>query len=92
LSSNPVVTSNSSVDRIKEILKTVTDAARFVEELLGGMGVGANAGQVERLIEAFANLAAIAIQAAHSVSGQAITPESVKALLPVNTPLVAPAK
>ncbi|HET9839585.1 MAG TPA: hypothetical protein VFR84_15250 [Candidatus Angelobacter sp.] len=91
MSSNPLTISNSTIDRVKETLKTVTDAALFVEELLGGMGVGANPAELERLTEAFGNLAAIAIQAAHSVAGQAVTPESVLALLPVNTPLAPPA-
>lgn len=91
MSSNPVATSSLSVDRVKQILKTVTDAALLVEQLVGGAGVGGNAAELQRLTEAFGNLAAIAIQAAHSVSGQTVTPESVMALLPVSTPLVAPA-
>ncbi len=91
MSSNSVAITNSSIDRVKQILKTVTDAALFVEQLLGGMGVGTNPAELERLTEAFGNLAAIAIQAAHSVSGQAVTPESVLALLPVNTLLTSPA-
>jgi len=93
LTSNPVLTQSpiSIIDQVQQILKTVTDAALFIEQLMAGMGVGANAAQIERLTEAFGNLAAIAIQAAHSVTGQEITPASVMALLPVNTPLVLPA-
>ena len=92
MTSNPVLSQSpaSSIDQVKQILKTVTDAALFIEQLVAGMGVGANTAQIERLTEAFGNLAAIAVQAAHSVSGQQITPESVMALLPVNTPLVSP--
>lgn len=78
----------SSIDQLKQIFKTVTNAALSIEQLLAGMGVGANAAQIERLTEAFGNLAAIAIQAAHLVAGQEITPDSVMALLPVNTELV----
>jgi len=92
LASNPVLTQTpiSSIDQLKQILKTVTDAALFIEQLLAGMGVGANAAQIERLTEAFGNLAAIAIQAAHLVTNREITPDSVMALLPVNTPLTPP--
>ena len=87
MASNPVVTQGSSIDRIKDILKTVTDAALFVEQLLGSVGVGGNIAEIEGLTAAFQNLAAVAIQAAHAVSGQPVTPESVLALMPVNTPL-----
>jgi len=89
VASNPLVTTNSSIDRVKDILKTVTDSALFIEQLLAGMGVGGNVPAIERLTEAFQNLALIAIQAAHAVAGQQITPESVLALLPVDTPLVS---
>ena len=88
MASNPVVTTGSSVDRVKNILQTVTDAALSVEQLLAGFGVGGNMAGSERLTVAFQNLAGIAIQAAHAVAGQPITPESVLALMPVNTPLV----
>jgi hypothetical protein len=44
----------------------------------------------ERVTEAFANLASIAIQAAHDAAGREITPESVQALMPVGTPLTPP--
>ena len=90
MTSNPVVTTGSGFDRVKNILKTVTDAALFVEQVLASVGVGGNVQEIERLTSAFQNLAAIAIQAAHAVAGQPITPESVLALLPVTTPLVPP--
>jgi hypothetical protein len=83
-------TTVSSVDQLKQILKSVTDAALFIEQLLSATGVSANAAQTTRLTEAFGNLAAIAIQAAHLASGQEITPDSVLALLPAGTPLVSP--
>jgi hypothetical protein len=44
----------------------------------------------ERVTEAFANLASIAIQAAHDAAGKEITPESVQALMPLGTPLTPP--
>jgi hypothetical protein len=93
LASNPVLTQTpiSTIDQVKQILKTVTDAALFIEQLLSGMGVGTDAAQIERLTEAFGNLAAIAVQAAHMVMGREITPDSVMELLPVNTPLAPPA-
>jgi hypothetical protein len=93
LTSNPVPTNNpiSTVDKLKQILKTVTDAALFIEQILAVTGLeGASAAEVERLTVAFGNLAAIAIQAAHDAAGKEITPSSVLALLPVSTPLVAP--
>jgi len=86
MASNPVLT-GSGIDRVKDTLKTVTDAAVFIEQLLGGLGVGGDLQEIERLTGAFQNLASIAIQAAHAVAGQPITPESVMALMPVNTPL-----
>jgi hypothetical protein len=93
LTSNSISTQSpvSSIDRLKQILKSVTTAALFIEQLLAETGAGANAAQIERLTEAFGNLAAIAIQAAHLASGHEITRDSVLALLPVNTPLVPPA-
>ena len=90
MASNPAVNANTSVDQLKQILKSVTDAALFVEQLLAVMGGGANATEIERLTQAFGNLAAVAIQAAHAVTGEQITPESVLGLLPVTTPLVDP--
>ena len=88
MATNPV-TSISTADKLKQQLKTVKDAALFIEELIGqadGVG-GFDAAGAERLTEAFANLAAIAIQAAHDASGSEITPDSVMALMPVSTPL-----
>ena len=82
-----------SSGKLAEILKTVTDAAQLVERLLAASGVETrNAGEVGALTAAFSNLAAIAIQAAHSASGKEITPDSVMSLLPVSTPLVFPAR
>lgn len=83
------------MDKLKSVLKTVTDAALFVEQIIGefagpaGTG-GLDAAGVERLTQAFANLASIAIQAAHDAAGREITPESVQALMPVSTPLTPP--
>jgi hypothetical protein len=91
MATNPV-TSISTADKLKQTLKTVTDAALFIEQIIGQAGAGGGAGGfdaagAERVTEAFANLAAIAIQAAHDAAGQEITPDSVMALLPVSTPL-----
>jgi hypothetical protein len=97
------VTSISTADKLKSMLKTVTDAALFIEQIIGQIG-GQIGGQVgtaggpggfdpavaERVTEAFANLASIAIQAAHDAAGKEITPESVQALMPVGTPLAPP--
>jgi hypothetical protein len=88
LATNPV-TSISTADKLKQQLKTVTDAALFIEQIIGeadGLD-GFDAAGAERITQAFANLAAIAIQAAHDASEREITPESVMALMPVNTPL-----
>ncbi len=79
----------STADKLKQQLKTVTDAALFIEQILGeadGLG-GFDAAIAERVTQAFANLAAIAIQAAHDAAGREITADSVMALMPVNTPL-----
>jgi len=85
-------TSISTTDKMKQALKTVTDAALFIEQLLAGMGAeGGSAVTIEQITEAFGNLAAVAIQAAHDAAEKDITPESVLQLLPVTTPLVQPA-
>jgi len=97
LATNPV-TSISTVDKLKSMLKTVTDASLFIEQIIGSAGqVGTASGPAgidpavaERVTEAFANLASIAIQAAHDAAGREITPESVQALMPVGTPLAPP--
>lgn len=102
MATNPV-TSISTADKLKSILKTVTDAALFIEQIIGQIGgeVGGQAGTAsgaggfdpavaERVTAAFANLASIAIQAAHDAAGREITPESVQALMPVSTPLSPP--
>jgi len=91
LATNPV-TSISTTDKLQQTLKTVTDAALFIEQIVGAVGPASGAGEfdaatTERVITAFSNLAAIAIQAAHDVAGKEITPESVMALMPVSTPL-----
>lgn len=88
MATNPVA-SISTADKLKQQLKTVKDAALFIEQLIGqadGVG-GFDAAGAERLTEAFSNLAAIAIQAAHDAAGREITPDSVLALMPVSTPL-----
>ena len=88
----------STADKLKSMLKKVTDAALFIEQIIGeieGQGIAGGPGgfgpaAAERLTEAFANLASIAIQAAHDAAGREITPESVQALMPVGTPLAPP--
>ncbi|MGZ4830263.1 MAG: hypothetical protein ACXV78_11525 [Candidatus Angelobacter sp.] len=88
---NNSVTGISTADKLKQSLKTVTDAALLIEQIIGQAGVGGlDAAGAERVTKAFANLAAIAIQAAHDAAGREITPDSVMALMPVSTPL-APA-
>ena len=90
MASNPIA-NISTVDKLKQALKTVTDAALFIEQILSASGVDRfDASGVERATAAFANLAAIAIQAAHDAAGREITPESVMALLPAGTALVSP--
>ena len=91
LATNPV-SSISTPDKLKQTLKTVTDAALFIEQILGAVapagGVGEfDAATAERVTAAFGNLAVIAIQAAHDVAGKELTPENLMALMPVNTPL-----
>ena len=98
MATNPA-TSISTADKLKSILKTVTDAALFIEQIIGQVGGeagtaggpgGFDPAMAERVTEAFANLASIAIQAAHDAAGREITPESVQALMPVGTPLAPP--
>ena len=92
MATNPV-TSISTTDKFKSMLKTVTDAALLIEQIIGQVetsGPGGFDPVAERVTEAFANLASIAIQAAHDAAGREITPESVQALLPVGTPLAPP--
>jgi hypothetical protein len=86
LATNPVP-SISTADKLKQHLKAVTDAALFIEQIIGEVGGGFDAAGAERITEAFASLAAIAIQAAHDAAGREVTPESVMALMPVSTPL-----
>ncbi len=95
MASNSVVGNQaiSNVDNLKAILKNITDAAEWIEQLLATAGVeGAQAPEIEALTAAFGNLAAVAIEGAHAMAGKKITPESVLALLPVSTQLVAPAE
>jgi hypothetical protein len=90
LASNPVA-GISTADKLKQTLKTVTDAALFIEQILAASGVGGfDAAGAERLTAAFGNLAAIAIQAAHDAAGREITPDGVMALMPVSTALAPP--
>jgi hypothetical protein len=91
LATNPV-TSISTADKLKQTLKTVTDAALFIEQILGAVAPAGRVGEFDaatagRVTAAFGNLAAIAIQAAHEAAGREVTPESVMALMPVSTPL-----
>jgi hypothetical protein len=91
LATNPVTTI-SSTDKLKQTLKTVMDAALFIEQIVGEVGPAGGAGgfdiaTTERVTAAFGNLAAIAIQAAHDVAGKELTPENVMALMPVSTSL-----
>ena len=94
MATNPV-TSIFTADKLKSMLKTVTDAALFIEQIIGEVGTASGPGGfdpavAERATEAFANLASIAIQAAHDAAGKEITPESVQALMPLGTPLTPP--
>lgn len=93
MASTPVVSNTpvSSTDKLKQVLKTLTDTASFIEQILAAVGVGGpSANEIERLTTAFSSLAAIAIQAAHDVAGKEITPNSILELLPVGTSLTAP--
>lgn len=93
MATNPV-TSISTADKFKSMLKTVTDAALLIEQIIGEVGISSPGGfdpaVAERVTEAFANLASIAIQVAHAAASKEITPESVQALMPVGTPLAPP--
>jgi hypothetical protein len=87
LASNPIATI-STTDQLNQALKTVTEAALFIEQLLSAIGVnGPDVAEAEQITAAFGNLAGIAIQAAHDAAGKAITPDSISALMPVNTAL-----
>jgi hypothetical protein len=92
LANNPIG-EISTTDNLKQALKTVTDAALFIEQILAAAGVnGFDAAGAEQLTAAFSNLAAIAIQAAQDAAGKPITPDSVMALMPVGAVLVAPSE
>ncbi|HEY2364049.1 MAG TPA: hypothetical protein VGK36_23215 [Candidatus Angelobacter sp.] len=91
MATNPV-TSISTADELSQTLKAVTDAALFIEQILGAATPAGgtdefDAATAERVTAAFGNLAAIAIQAAHDVAGREVTPGSIMALMPVSTPL-----
>lgn len=87
MASNPVAPI-STADQLSQALKTVTEAALFIEQLLSASGVnGFDATQAEQITTAFSNLATIAIQAAHDAAGKPITADSVLTLMPVNTAL-----
>lgn len=92
MSSTPVVpTPAPNTDKLKQVLKTLTDTATFIEQILGAVGIGgASVSEIERLTAAFGSLAAIAIQAVHDVAGKEITPSSILELLPVGTSLTVP--
>ena len=95
MASNSVVGNQTvfTLDNLKAILKNITDAAQWIEQLLAATGVeGAKAPEIEAVTAAFGNLAAVAIEAAHAVAGKAITGESVMQLLPVSTQLAAQAE
>lgn len=91
MATNPISTI-STADKLSQTLKTVTDAALFIEQILsaatpdGGTGEF-DAATTERVTAALGNLAAIAIQAAHDAAGREVTPESVMALIPASTSL-----
>jgi hypothetical protein len=90
MAENPVA-GISTVDKLKQALKTVTEAALFIEQMLAASGAaGFDAAGAEQITAAFGNLAAIAIQAVHEAMGREITPDSVLALIPVGTTLTPP--
>ena len=95
MATNPV-TNISATGKLKSILQTVTDAALFIEQIIGeierqaGTASSFDPAAAERVTQAFANLASIAIRAAHNAAGREITLESVQALMPVDTPLAPP--
>jgi hypothetical protein len=92
MAGSPIITVQKSAADLAGILSTVTSVAVEIEKLLGASGVGGfNASQAEQITVLFAALAQVAIKAAHDALGQEITPESVLRLMPVATPLVAPA-
>ena len=91
MATNPV-TSISTAEKLQQALRTVTDTALFIEQILGAVAPGSGAGSfdaatMERATAAFGDLASIAIQAAHDAAGKEVTPKSVMALIPVSTPL-----
>jgi hypothetical protein len=95
MGTNPV-SPNLTGDKVTAIVGTITAVVSAIEQVVAASGVGAslnlNMAQIEQLTALFGNLAGVAIQAAHQVLGRQITPESVLALMPGNTPLAAPAE
>ena len=93
MASSPIINVPKSVTEIAGILSTVTSVAIEIEKLLGASSVsGFNPPQAEQITLLFATLAQVAIKAAHDAMGQEITPESVLKLMPLATPLAAPAQ
>lgn len=92
LADNPVPAKSLSATRVSEIIATVTNVIAEIERFIAGSGVrGAlEVGQIGQLSALFGNLAGVAIKAAHEVFGKPITPDSVLALMPAQTPLVDP--
>lgn len=86
-SPNPVTTS-----QVAQIVGTVTGVVGAIEQIVAASGLAGslNMGQIEQVTALLGNLAGVAIQAVHDVSGVAITPDSVLALLPVGTTLSTP--
>jgi hypothetical protein len=80
-----------TADRATQIVGTITSVAAVIEQLIAGSGAGGalNMTEVEQLTDLFGRLAGVAIQAAHDVVGKPVTPESVLALMPAATTLVA---
>jgi len=93
MATNPV-SPNLTGDKVTAMVGTITALVSVIEQIVSASGVGGslNMAQIERLTALFGNLAGVAIQAAHQVLGRPITPESVLALMPGNTPLAAPAE
>jgi hypothetical protein len=92
LANNPALNSSPvpNAEKLQAMLKTITEGAQLVEQLLAATGVeGANTPRIQALTAALSNLAAVAIQAAHAAAGKEITPENIISLLPVSTPLVS---
>jgi hypothetical protein len=92
LATNPAPANALTSDRVSVIVGTVTGVIAAIEQIIAASGLGGslNITQIEQLTALFGNLAGVAIQAAHDVFGKPVTPDTVLALMPANTPL-APA-